>query len=159
MPFFILPDSLRMGHKSQGGTLPQVLSPDDIKQSKLGFEPCKECVSVCKNNIFLVCEKNISNEESFIDFVHELGYGITIGNYTTGANGNINMVPLPSGKNLFFTGVKYIYHDGKSYYKKGLKPDVYVKQTIEGIINNRDDILNKAIEIVKNGGIRKSIKE
>ncbi len=159
MPFFILPDSLRMGHKSQGGTLPQVLSPDDIKQSKLGFEPCKESVSVCKNNIFLVCEKNISNEESFIDFVHELGYGITIGNYTTGANGNINMIPLPSGKNLFFTGVKYIYHDGKSYYKKGLKPDVYVKQTIEGIINNRDDVLNKAIEIVKNGGIRKSINE
>lgn len=43
-----------------------------------------------------------------------------------------------------------VKHDGSQHHGIGILPDIYVKKTIEGIKEGRDEFLEKAVEVVKN---------
>jgi C-terminal processing protease CtpA/Prc len=46
------------------------------------------------------------------------------------------------------TGIGVYYPDGKETQRIGIVPDVEVKPTIEGLRSKRDEVLEKAIEII-----------
>lgn len=150
MPYALLPDSIRLLNKSQGGQTILRTRPDSFKFTKLGFKPksLNKISSKIKKNIFLVGPYNISNQESFIDFIHEIAYGVTVGDYTAGANGNMNFINYSSGLYHLFTGERYIYHDGKCVFSKGLKPDYLVRQSLTSFYKNEDDVFNAAVKLV-----------
>jgi C-terminal processing protease CtpA/Prc len=73
---------------------------------------------------------------------------IVIGSTTAGADGNISQFYLPSGINTLISGIGIYYPDGKETQRIGIVPDIELKPTIRGIREKRDELLEKAIEII-----------
>ncbi|MBS1599369.1 MAG: peptidase S41 [Bacteroidetes bacterium] len=71
-----------------------------------------------------------------------------IGSTTAGADGNVSTIPMVGGFSTFISGIGVFYPDGTQTQRKGIKIDMIVKPTIEGIRNGKDELLEKAIEII-----------
>ncbi len=71
-----------------------------------------------------------------------------VGETTAGTNGNINIVQLPGGYRVVFTGMKVLKHDGSRHHGVGIAPTVPVSPTLAGIGEGRDEQLEKAIEVL-----------
>jgi len=104
-------------------------------------------------NIFLIGPDMISNYEDTLDNVRYNGLGYFVGTNTGGCSGRINVIYLPSGREVVFTGQKAMSEMGYGhyFYRTGIAPDAYVEETIEDIKNGRDAVLEKALEIIENG--------
>lgn len=72
-----------------------------------------------------------------------------IGSQTAGANGDISSIMLPGGLFSYISGIGVYYPDGTKTQRIGIVPDVKVEPTIEGIKQGRDELLEKAVEIIK----------
>ena len=96
------------------------------------------------NLIFLAKASNISHFEDAYDYMRYIGAGIIIGSSTGGCTGRINTAGLPSGTSFTFTGTKVLSHLGSQgmFYARGIKPDVYVEETVEDIRNGNDAVLS-----------------
>jgi len=73
---------------------------------------------------------------------------ITIGNQTSGADGNVSSISLIGGFKTGISGIGIFYPDKTKTQRKGVKIDIELQPTIEGIRNGDDEILDKAIEII-----------
>ncbi|MEO8666637.1 MAG: S41 family peptidase, partial [Ignavibacteria bacterium] len=73
---------------------------------------------------------------------------VVIGSTTAGADGNVSEVVLPGGMKSWISGIGVYYPDGKETQRIGIVPDIEVRPTIEGITKGRDEVLEKAIEII-----------
>lgn len=73
-----------------------------------------------------------------------------IGSTTAGADGNVSTILLPGGLRTMISGIGVYYPDGKETQRLGIVPDLVVKPTIEGIKNGKDELLEKAIELIRN---------
>ena len=71
-----------------------------------------------------------------------------LGSTTAGADGNVSQIVLPGGIGTLISGIGVYYPDGKETQRTGIIPDVELRPTIKGIINNQDELLNKAIELI-----------
>ena len=71
-----------------------------------------------------------------------------IGSTTAGADGNISGFYLPGGIRTTISGLGVYTPDGKETQRIGIVPDIVVKPTIKGITEGRDELLEKAIEII-----------
>jgi len=54
------------------------------------------------------------------------------------------------GYSIMWTGMKVLKQDGSQHHLIGYRPDYPVKRTIKAIKENRDEYLEKALEILKN---------
>ena len=71
-----------------------------------------------------------------------------IGSTTAGADGNVSFLSLPGGIKTTFSGIGVYYPDGKETQRIGIVPDIEVKPTIKGIQEGKDELLEKAVEII-----------
>jgi len=71
-----------------------------------------------------------------------------IGSTTAGADGNVSEILLPGGIRTMISGIGVYYPDGKETQKVGIVPDIEVKPTIKGVTEGRDELLDKAIELI-----------
>jgi C-terminal processing protease CtpA/Prc len=76
---------------------------------------------------------------------------IVIGSTTAGADGNVSTIALPGGISTMFSGIGVYYPDSRETQGVGIKVDVPVKQTIRGIREGRDELLEKAIGLIETG--------
>jgi hypothetical protein len=74
-----------------------------------------------------------------------------IGSTTAGADGNISFITLPGNVHTSISGIGIYYPDGTETQRVGIIPDLFLKPTIEGIRGGRDELLEKAIEIINTG--------
>jgi C-terminal processing protease CtpA/Prc len=49
------------------------------------------------------------------------------------------------------SGFDIFYPDKEATQRIGVQPDIYIDPTIEGIREGRDELIEKAIEIIKEG--------
>lgn len=96
---------------------------------------------------FLLDGSAISYAESFMGFIEHYDLATIVGQPSAGTNGNVNRFQVPGGYNITWTGMKVFKHDGSPLHGVGILPDVYVQKTIQGIRENRDEFLEKAIEL------------
>lgn len=75
---------------------------------------------------------------------------VIIGSQTQGADGNVSLIPLPGGIKAGISGIGVYYPDGRETQRIGIVPDIEVKPTIQGIREGRDELLEKAIELIQN---------
>ena len=73
----------------------------------------------------------------------------SIGSQTAGADGNVSQITFPGDYKTYMTGIGVYYPDGRETQRIGIVPDIEIKPTIEGIKNGRDELMEKAIEIIK----------
>ena len=76
---------------------------------------------------------------------------IVIGSTTAGADGNVSTIVLPGGLSTYISGIGFYYPDGRETQRVGIIPDIEVKPTVKGIREGRDEVLEKAIEIINSG--------
>ena len=75
---------------------------------------------------------------------------MVIGSQTNGADGNVSFVQLPGGSRTSFSGMGVYYPDGGQTQRIGVRIDEIVEPTIEGVKAGRDEVLERAIEIIAN---------
>ena len=98
--------------------------------------------------VLLVNEKSQSHAE-FTAMCLQTGDNVTtIGNQTSGADGNVSMFVMVGGYKTMITGIGIFYPDKTKTQRKGVKIDIVIKPTIKGIIENKDEVLGKAIEFI-----------
>jgi len=73
---------------------------------------------------------------------------IVIGSTTAGADGNVSRIQLPGGLRTMISGIGVYYPNGDETQRVGIVPDIKVEPTIEGIRRGRDELLEKAIEVI-----------
>lgn len=105
-----------------------------------------------KNNfkgkvILLVNDESISKSEFTAMAIQTADNVITIGNQTAGADGNIVVFEYIGGYKTAISGLGILYPDQTETQRKGVKIDIEIKPTIEGLKQGRDEILEKAIEL------------
>ncbi|GAB1855437.1 S41 family peptidase [Flavobacteriaceae bacterium MHTCC 0001] len=71
-----------------------------------------------------------------------------IGSTTAGADGNVSSIYLPGGMLTRISGIGIYYPDGTETQRIGIIPDIKAKPTIQGIKEGKDELLEKAIEII-----------
>jgi|GEM_PF-5014936 len=94
----------------------------------------------------LVDETTFSQPEFSALAWRELPKAIVVGSTTAGAVGNIRNVPLPNGLTAWFTGLRVLDNCGDDVQHLGIKPDIYVKPTIENVASGKDIVIETAIE-------------
>lgn len=72
-----------------------------------------------------------------------------IGSTTAGADGNVSEFYLPGGIGTMISGIGVLYPDGRETQRVGIVPDVVVKPTVKGIAEGRDELVEKALEIIR----------
>ena len=100
--------------------------------------------------VVIVNEETISQAEYTAMAFRAGDNTVIIGSQTQGADGNISFIPLPGGLKAGISGIGVYYPDGRGTQRVGIVPDIEVKPTIQGIRERRDELLEKAIEIIKN---------
>ncbi|GAA4786966.1 S41 family peptidase [Olivibacter ginsenosidimutans] len=85
---------------------------------------------------------------------HAMAYRVhpnatVIGSTTAGADGNVSYFDLPGGIRTAISGIGVYYPDGKETQRIGIIPDSICKPTIKGIREGRDELVEKAIEIIR----------
>jgi len=99
--------------------------------------------------VVIVNELSISQSE-YTAMAFRAGKNTTIvGSTTAGADGNVSSISLPGGLRTMISGIGVYYPDGKQTQRVGIVPDVWVQPTIKGIKEGRDEVLEKAIEVIK----------
>ncbi|MDR0575113.1 MAG: peptidase S41 [Tannerella sp.] len=72
-----------------------------------------------------------------------------VGSTTAGADGNVSTILLPGGLQTRISGIGVYYPDGTKTQRIGIVPDILAEPTINGIKQGKDEILEKAIEIIE----------
>ncbi|WP_114793245.1 S41 family peptidase [Niabella yanshanensis] len=73
---------------------------------------------------------------------------MVIGTPSAGADGNVSEIILPGYLKTRFSGIGIFYPDGSPTQRTGIIPDIIVRPTVQGIIAGRDEILEKAKEVI-----------
>jgi C-terminal processing protease CtpA/Prc len=98
--------------------------------------------------VILVNEVTLSQAEYTTMALRVAPRAIVLGSTTSGADGNVSQITLPGGINTLISGIGVYYPDGGETQRVGIIPDVEVSPSINGILKNQDELLNKAIEII-----------
>ncbi len=72
------------------------------------------------------------------------------GSQTAGADGNVSEIYLPGNIRTMISGIGVYYPDKQETQRVGIVPDIEVKPTIQGIREGRDEVLERALEYIKN---------
>jgi C-terminal processing protease CtpA/Prc len=72
-----------------------------------------------------------------------------VGSTTSGADGNLSSFVLPGDIHTAISGVGVYDPDGRETQRVGIVPDVEVKPTIKGIAEGRDEVLEKAVQLIE----------
>lgn len=99
--------------------------------------------------IVLVDEKTQSRAEYSVMCLQTGNNVTTVGSQTAGADGNVSRIEFIGGYTSLISGTGIYYPDGSQTQRIGLKVDIEVKLTIKGIQEGKDEVLEKAIEVIR----------
>lgn len=103
-----------------------------------------------KGEIIIIVNEISQSSAEFHTMAYRVHPNATvIGSTTAGADGNISFFYLPSGIRTAISGIGVYYPDKTETQRIGIVPDIEIKPTIEGLKNNKDELLEKAIELIK----------
>lgn len=102
--------------------------------------------------VFLTDGRAISYAESVMGYVADRKLGTIVGSTTAGTNGNVTSFVTPGGFAVGFTGMRVTRHDGRNpHHLVGIRPDVSVTPTVEGLRAGRDEVLERGIAALRAG--------
>jgi hypothetical protein len=100
--------------------------------------------------LFLTDGRAISYAESVMGYVADLKLGTIVGSTTAGTNGNVASFSVPGGFTVAFTGMRVTGHDGRTpHHLAGIKPDIAVTPSLAGLRAGRDEVLERALALIR----------
>jgi hypothetical protein len=100
--------------------------------------------------IILVNEETQSQAEYTAMALRVSTNATVIGSTTAGADGNVSAIYLPGNILTYTSGIGVLYPDGSETQRVGIIPNTNVVPTIEGLREGKDELLDKAIELINN---------
>lgn len=102
-----------------------------------------------KGKVVVIVNEVSQSQAEYTTMAFQSSPNVTvIGSTTAGADGNVSSIQLPGGIPTMISGIGIYYPDGTETQRKGVKIDVVAKPTIAGIKAGRDELLDKAKEII-----------
>ncbi|MEG2936206.1 MAG: S41 family peptidase [Clostridium sp.] len=145
MPNYLLPEKKVFSR----GTIANKAVPGE-------FVFCEDIIVGMKNPdyykgkvVIIINECTQSNGEFTAMALRMAPNAVVIGENSVGADGDVSYINLPGGVTTAISGIGIYTPETFETQRVGVKPDIYVKPTIEGIRSGKDELLEKAIEIVK----------
>jgi len=132
--------------------IPLIVYPDQeniVDYQKMGWGLAAKEPHITGKAVFITDGRAISYAESFMSFIEHYKLAEIVGQPTAGTNGNVNPFMLPGHFRIIWTGMKVFKHDGSQHHLIGIQPTVPAERTIQGVIEGRDEFLEKALEVVK----------
>jgi C-terminal processing protease CtpA/Prc len=100
--------------------------------------------------IVLLNEKTQSHAEWTAMSFQASGKTTVIGSQTSGADGNVSVFDFKGFRTLF-SGIGVFYPDKRETQRIGIVPDIEVKQTIKGIQEGKDEVMDRALLFIETG--------
>jgi carboxyl-terminal processing protease len=100
--------------------------------------------------VILTGPNTMSTAEDFIVPLDFSRRALIVGEPTAGTTGNPVNVRLPGGAILRVCSLWSTYPDGREFVGRGIEPEVVVHPSLAGIRAGRDEVLEKAIEVLHN---------
>lgn len=99
--------------------------------------------------VLLMDESSQSQSEFTVMALRQSPNATVVGSPSIGADGNIVKLSLPGSVILHISGLGVYTPEGGQTQRCGVKPDIECYQTVEGLRAGRDELIEKAIEIIK----------
>lgn len=99
--------------------------------------------------VILINPLSASASEIFCGALKDNGRAVLVGETTFGKGLVQKVYSMPSSTGMNLTISKYLTPNGTDIHKKGIKPDISVKMTLESLKQKDDIQLNKAMEVIK----------
>lgn len=97
--------------------------------------------------VFLTDARAFSRAETYLEIVREKRLAEIVGAATGGTNGEVNSMDLPGGYSITWTGNRTQKLDGSPLQGVGIQPTLPVKPGFEAVVEGRDAVLEKAIDL------------
>ena len=102
-----------------------------------------------KGKLIVIVNELSQSQAEYTAMAFRAGDNTTvIGSTTAGADGDVSSIMLPGGLRTMISGIGVYYPDGGQTQRIGIVPDIEVKPTVQGIKEGRDEVLEKAIELI-----------
>lgn len=102
-----------------------------------------------KGQVILIVNERTQSRAEYTAMWIQNGFNVTtIGSQTAGAGGFMIGQEFVGGYKSYFTSSGIFYTDMTAIQRKGVKIDIEIKPTIQGIAEGRDEVLEKAIEFL-----------
>jgi C-terminal processing protease CtpA/Prc len=98
---------------------------------------------------FVTDARAVSAAETLLALVANGKLAPIVGGPTAGSNGGVNAYVLPGGYRVSWTGMKTLKLDGSRHHGVGVLPTVSASRTIKGLAAGRDEVLEKALALVR----------
>lgn len=129
----------QMGQYGGAGYLAQMDIADD-----------RENVPLYTGQVVILIDETSQSQSEFATMCLRQAPGaVVVGSPSVGADGNAIYIHLPGGCRTRFTTLGVLTPEGKETQRVGVQPDVLCTPTVEGIAAGRDDLLEKAVEIIE----------
>ena len=103
--------------------------------------------------VVLVNEVSRSQAEFTAMAFQATPHGTLLGSQTAGADGNTTPITLPGGLKTLMTGIGAYYPVGRETQRVGLRIDVPVRPTIAGLRVGRDELRDRAVELITQASV------
>lgn len=129
--------------------MPVILYPDRMKMNFLYdtvnvLEPQQPYIGAYK--VFLTDGKAISYAEDFLNLISYYKLADIAGQPTAATTGNVNMCYLFGGLSTPWTGMRILRQDGIPFNGKGIVPTHYIKKTIRGVKECKDEYVDYVLK-------------
>jgi len=125
---------------------------EDKSTFKSGFTVIPSGKKPYKGRIIILCDRTSQSQAEYSIMMFQGATKCTvIGNQTAGADGNVTEVTLPGGYSISFSGLGIYYPDGTPTQRRGIKIDLTVQPTIEGLLAGKDELLDRALQFINSG--------
>jgi C-terminal processing protease CtpA/Prc len=135
--------------------IPEIIYPDHVEPAgwqSQGWEMQPMEPHIGGEVVFITDGSAISYAESFMGLIDGYDLAEIVGQPTAGTNGNVNPMELPGRFTFYWTGMKVVTHDGKQHHLTGVQPTIPAQRTVRGVREGRDELLEKAIEMIDRAG-------
>jgi len=113
--------------------------PIELSNSSVSYE----------GKLIMIVNELSQSQAEYTAMAFRAGINTTIiGSTTAGADGNVSTIMLPGGLRTMISGIGVYYPDGTETQRIGIVPDIEIHPTVEGIRNGRDELLEKAIDLI-----------
>lgn len=105
-----------------------------------------------KNKIIVIVDETTQSAAEFTTMAFQSSPNVkVIGSTTAGADGTVSRILLPGGISTMISGIGIFYPDGTPTQRVGVKIDYPIKPTLKGIADGKDELLEKALELLEKG--------
>ncbi len=130
----------------------KVIAPDLDYPGKFYWREGRQCGNdgklIYNGKVILLASSSSKSLAEFTIMCLQAGDNVTtVGNQTSGADGNVSIFEILGEHKTAFSGIGIFYPDGTETQRKGIRIDIEVNPTLEGVKTGKDEILEKAIEI------------